>query len=179
MEESGITAIELMVALAIFTLLATVAWPNYRNWQERDALARDVMMVKAVLTSMRSRSIQEGLPWGEVGAPANSGTTCTSLYYGARFSPGTDPPLKLVYFCDEDGDRDLDADEVTEFGSRDLSGPTTIATSTTADLIVFNKGGAVFTSGSSGQGSVCLEAGGKSHKIVVSNSGRISEESSC
>lgn len=178
MGDSGITAIELMVTLAISALLATVAWPNYRSWQERDALERDVMVVKAVLTSMRSQSIQEGLPRGEVGAPANSGITCTSLYYGARFRPGKDQ-VELTYFCDQDGDRDLDADEVTVLGVRDLSSPTTVATSTTADLIVFNKGGALFTSGSSGQGSVCLQAGDKRHKIVVSSSGRISEESSC
>ena len=175
MDHRGFTLIELMVALAILATLSGIAYPSFQQWRDRDALNQDVMVLKGAVANARSRSVQRGMYWGRVSAPTSAVSgDCTRLYYGVHVPAGADG-IDMVYFCDQDGDGDVDTsspDEVHAWATRALSDRVTVTGDTTIDYLWFNKGGSVF----SGQGSVYLEAGGHTRKITVSNSGRLRED---
>ena len=177
MEERGFTLIELLAVVVILGILATIAIPSYQDWRQRDALASDIMMLKSALSTARSRSVQEGVYWGRVDAPTIS-ATCNRLYFGVHAAPGN-RVVNLTYLCDQDGNPAViqvgpgSDSEVQVWDTRQLESQVAISSSSTlgGDIIWFDKSGTVF-----GQsGTVWLNAGDKSRRVVIGNNGRIRE----
>lgn len=165
------TLIEVMVALAILAILGAIAWPSYRDWQNRSALDSGVDVLAGTLGAARSRSIQEGVYWGQVTAP--DGSNCTRLYYGIRAIPGTDQ-IDLIFFCDQNGDGSVNAPaEIGQWATRGLEAPVAIAASTTINnnRLLFDKGGEVFSQNVNG--SIWLAAGRYNRQTTITTNGRV------
>lgn len=56
----GFTLLELILTLGVLVALAVIFWPTVLNWQEKDKLSRAVDDLRALLTGLRLRAMQDG-----------------------------------------------------------------------------------------------------------------------
>jgi prepilin-type N-terminal cleavage/methylation domain-containing protein len=177
----GLTLLELVVALAVTAIVATLAWPRYQNWQDREGLEQAVMYVQSAISAARSRSTTAGWTCGDGNAPGG-GPSCDTLYFGAEVVAGAEPArVRLIYFCDRDSEvcqrqgAPVQPDEVHGVWSRRLSPRVAVdpaGTTLSDNRVVFDKFGAVLGNA----GTVRLRAGKVHRDVVVSSSGRVQTE---
>ncbi|MFA9461836.1 pilus assembly FimT family protein [Thiohalorhabdus sp. Cl-TMA] len=170
--EGGMTLMEMVVGLAIFAILAGIAWPSYTGWQEREGLSSAFMQVKAALSRARASSVQQGLYWGRV---TYNGNTCQRLWFGVQFNPGN-ATLDHQYYCESPpGDQVMDAGEIRTLRTTDLAREVAVTLSTTLpnDRVFFRKAGTA--SNFNINQSVTLGAGGENEVVTLLPTGRIGE----
>jgi len=91
--DKGFTLLELMVAVALITILVSIAAPDFKRWNASQRLSASVRRIHSAFQLARLEAIKEG---------ANVVVV---------FSEGTGVSGTYSAFVDEDGDRDLDTGE--------------------------------------------------------------------
>jgi len=66
MAQKGFTLLELMVALAIISILLAVSYPGYRDWKEPQVINESTWLLQGAYSTARGRSIQDGLARGQM-----------------------------------------------------------------------------------------------------------------
>lgn len=73
---AGVTLAELMVVVAVISILAAIALPGLRVFASRKDLSHQADRMCAQLCHVRMLAVSQGIPWRVVYAPARSQWTC-------------------------------------------------------------------------------------------------------
>jgi prepilin-type N-terminal cleavage/methylation domain-containing protein len=96
----GFTLVELLVALTIFVILATITLGSFRGVSKDDQISAAAQTVKGWFTLARSRAIRNQAPYGVRFIPdSTSGGYCTTVSYisaGAADESNLDPNLAVA-----------------------------------------------------------------------------------
>ena len=129
--KSGFTIIELMVIIAIISILATLAIPNFFAWRPKRQLSAATKDVFAVMQYARSRALKDNVSVGLLFNRANE-TYTVFLDNGAGANAGNG---------------DLDGDEPTLKRGTMPAGVDPISTTLTADKVLFDSRGLLSNAG--------------------------------
>ena len=151
-KKSGFTIIELMVIIAIISILATVAIPNFFQWRPKRQLSAATKDVFAAMQYARSRALKDNVSVGLLFDKANEEYT-VFLDNGAGGNAGNNTQ---------------DGDEPTVKSGRMPAGIDLVDTDIAADKVFFNSRGLLNNAG----GEVELKNSlGVSKKIEVIRTG--------
>ena len=123
---SGFTLIELMIALAVFAILAAVSVPNYITWLPKRHLQSSAIDVQGTIYLAKMTAIKEN-------------TNVVLEFDIAKES--------YLVFIDTDEDGSLDSDERTVRSNQMSTGINLISTDFGADQLTFNSRGLADDSG--------------------------------
>ena len=129
--KSGFTIIELMVVIAIISILATLAVPNFFAWRPKRQLSAATKDVFAVMQYARSRALKDNVSVGLLFNRTNE-TYTVFLDNGAGANAGNG---------------DLDGDEPTLKRGKMPAGVDLISTTLTADKVLFDSRGLLSNAG--------------------------------
>ena len=145
----GFTLIELVIAVAILGIAASLAVPAYLSWQDDSRAKGAAASMRADFERARMRAIREN---------AN-----------VRVAFNTD---SYMVHTDQNGDNALDADEVMVL-QRTLPAGVTLMNNFSDDDMSFSSRG-IPAAGLSDAGTVTMNsAGGSTYSVIVSRFGRI------
>ncbi len=130
-KKSGFTIIELMVIIAIISILATVAIPNFFQWRPKRQLSAATKDVFAVMQYARSRALKDNVSVGLLLDTANE-------EYTIFLDNGAGGNAK---------NGDLDVDEPTIKSGRMPPGIDLVNTTIAADKVLFDSRGLLNNAG--------------------------------
>jgi len=156
----GITALDLLVTLALVTIIALAGLPGLRDYGRNQAIKAALAVLRADLDLARAEAIR--LNARTVACP---GTTESGCAGHARWHEG------WIAFADLNGDRAWQATEPLLRQAGPLQGPSATGADSRRQVIFFPNGSAPASNTSI---VFCDERGyAKGRKLILSNTGRI------
>lgn len=160
---AGFSLVELMVALAIFAIMASVAIPSFANMVRDNRLASSVNELHAALVLARSEAIRS----------RTRVTACTSPD-GAQCASQAGWHNGWILFADDNGNARVDAGEkVMRRGEAMAEGVVAVGNATLVDYVSYAPAGSTRAVGGALQMGTIRACSGESQRaIVISASGR-------
>jgi type IV fimbrial biogenesis protein FimT len=171
--QKGLTLFELLIALAVVSILLTIAAPNLRDYVLDQRLRAAVRSLEADLLTARGHAVFSAV--STVACPADSLAGCASEPDWSR---------GWLIFADRNGDREWQSDEPLLRAGQGVEG-VSIRTTRSRRRLRFSPSGAA--PGSNATLRLCdLRGPRRSHQLRLSSSGRLRQlrppdtaESSC
>jgi len=162
-KEHAFTVLELMIAVTILAVLATLGMPAFQQFSQRQAIRAAVTSLHSDLLLARSRAIYEDL--SVLACPGTPLGGCTGE---TEWSGG------WIVFADENADRDFQDDELLIRQGMAVERLVMQSSSGRNSFRFYPDGSAP---GSNGSISFCGPAGpAMARKLIISNLGRIRRE---
>ena len=159
----GLTALELLVSLAVLGILVSIAVPTYRNFVLEQRIRAASNALHLDLLAARSEAVQRNTQ--VVACPGRPSNGCAA---------SNDWDGGWMVFRDANGDRDLQHGEAIVRNAPRIDGVSIRSSRGRRDIRFFSNGSAP---GSNTTISLCGPGGGKhARKLVISNIGRIRRE---
>ncbi|MGD8483350.1 MAG: GspH/FimT family pseudopilin [Thioalkalispiraceae bacterium] len=163
---TGFTLIELMVALAVFAIMAAIAVPNLQGLLQRNGISNQTNMLVANLNLARSEAVKRNARIALCWANADQDACLTS----------TDPtPWEdgWLVFIDSDEDEELDAGETILRVNDPVGSGNTIRSGQYKNTLFYNGDGSISAAGTF---RICDKAGNEkfAKAINIQSSGIIS-----
>ena len=157
----GFTLIELMVAVAIVAILASIAAPNFQTLVNSNRLATQANDLIAELALARSEAAKSG----------GSATVCVSSN-GTSCTGGTDWSVGRIVFTDSSPYGSVDGTDVILRKSAALAGGNTLVSTWATGHLRYLGSGVSKLTGSANTFTLC-HSGSKSKVVRVSVTGRV------
>lgn len=162
-KERGFTLLELLVAIAVLSIVAAMAIPSYRDLIQRNRITTDANSLLTVLTLARSEAIKRN----------NQVAICRSTDGASCVSSNGDWATGAIVFNDQDQNGSLDAGEEIVRADVPLSRSSAISLSINT-LIRFRPSGDLVAGQLGGSFTILPSGSGSAHrrKVVFSATGR-------
>ena len=158
-KNSGFTLLELLMTLALVSIVAAFGIPSMNEFIKNDRLSTQINTLVGHLAYARSQAVTSHLP--VVVCASSNQTTCSS----GNWADG------WIIFTDIDNDGDVSAGEELLRVQQPLSGNNTLVNSVGNSVVYDSRG---FAPNSNGSFSLCDDRGATHIKsITISNTGRV------
>lgn len=158
-KKSGFTLLELLITLALISIVMAVGIPSMTEFIKNDRLSTQINTLVGHLAYARSQAVTSHLP--VVVCASDNQTSCSS----ANWADG------WVVFTDTDNSGDVSVGDVVLRAKQPLSGQNTLISSTGSSVVYDSRG---FAPNSPGSFSLCDDRGATHIKsITISNTGRV------
>ena len=127
--ESGVTLIELLVAITVFVILSTLAVPAYEFIMASSHIADESNSLAGTLWAARSSAIENGEP--VTLCASSNGTTCTDTAWQDGW----------IVFTDYNNDQTVDPGDTIRQVRSAFTSPDTVVPSQQISSITFNREG--------------------------------------
>ncbi|PRY68780.1 GspH/FimT family pseudopilin [Halomonas ventosae] len=155
--QHGLTLIELIVAIAVLAIIATIGVPSFQRFTARNEVAAEVMRIKTALALARNTAVTR----------RTTISVCPALTPGSAACDFSDWSLPIVVVLGHATGGDLDGDKVL----RVMEGSQQLSTTFNRDYPI-RYSGTGWARGHNGTFVIC-GAAGKSATIILSNLGRV------